>query len=78
MVQPEARPIFPKPWIDRVCLEYGLELFDSCRTRRSAEPMSNNPLDDDRRLRQRMEGWVRWSNPVCATCALRRPGPMSP
>ena len=23
-----------------------------------------------------MEGWLRWSNPVCAT--LRKPGPMSP
>jgi hypothetical protein len=77
MVQPEARPIFPKPWIDRVGLEYGLELFDSCRTRRSAEPMSK-PAGRRSPLRQRMEGWVRWSNPVCATCALRRPGPMSP
>jgi hypothetical protein len=29
------------------------------------------------RLGQRVEGWVRWSNPVCATLMLRKPGPMS-
>jgi hypothetical protein len=29
------------------------------------------------RLGQPVEGWVRWSNPVCATLALRQPGPIS-
>jgi len=29
------------------------------------------------RLGQRVEGWVRWSNPVCVTLMLRKPGPMS-
>jgi hypothetical protein len=35
---------FAESWIDLEGLEYGLELFDSCRTMWSAEPMNINPL----------------------------------
>ena len=72
--------ILPKPWIEPVGREYGLELFDSCRTRRVWRTGEHRSVDDDNgtfsswstggRLGAVIEPSVR--------DVARKPGPMSP